>query len=129
MSFLYQFLANSIAIIHLMVAAYLLSLIVVIFMKRIPTWYIMLQSFILGIAGIFHFTSGVCPLTFGENYFRKLSGANTYEGNFLNHYAEEIFHFSIPNKLVSNSIIVLAILFVYIVTAKLKTRQKLVSSN
>ncbi len=118
----YQFLANIIACIHLAVALYLLSIPIVFFIKIIPKWYLKIQLGILSIAGICHFTTGVCPLTYAENYLRELGGGNKYEGNFLNHYAERFFHVSIPNQLVSNAIILLAILFIIMLVQSLLTK-------
>ncbi|MCY7422784.1 MAG: DUF2784 family protein [Chitinophagaceae bacterium] len=122
---LYIFLAIVLAMVHSVVAMYLVSLPIMLFRKTIPAWYLIIHISIFSIAAVFHFTSGVCPLTFGENYFRGLSGLSQYEGNFLNHYAEQFFHFSIPNKLVSNAIIALAVLLIValIKTFRLKQRQ------
>lgn len=108
MANLYYLLVIVIALLHSLVAMYLLSLPIMLFRKNIPVWYLKIHLVIFSIAAGFHFTSGVCPLTFAENYCRGLGGLQTYQGNFLNHYAEELFHFSIPNLLVSNAIIVLA---------------------
>ena len=105
---LYHFLAISIAMLHFMVAMYLLSLPFFMLRKQIPVWYTNVHLVIFSIAAGFHFTSGVCPLTFAENYCRSRTNLPTYQGNFLNHYAETLFNFSIPNVLVSNAIIVLA---------------------
>ena len=84
MSNLYVVLVFSVAILHSMVAMYLLSLPFVLFRKHIPAWYIKVHMVIFSIAAGFHFTSGVCPLTFGENYLRGLANLPTYQGNFLN---------------------------------------------
>ncbi len=124
MTDLYQLLANSIAVLHLAVALYLVSLPFVLLAGKAADWYLKLQVVILGIAGIFHFTSGICPLTFGENYFRVLSGGNKYEGNFLNHYTENFFHFSMPNKLISNTIILLAAMLVIVLVKKIRSKQR-----
>ena len=121
---LYHFLAISIAMLHFMVAMYLLSLPFLILRKQIPGWYINVHLVIFSIAAGFHFTSGVCPLTFVENYCRRRAGLPTYQGNFLNHYAEAIFHFSIPNALVSNAIIVLAGLLVVVLFRKYYYRRR-----
>ena len=124
MTAVYLFLANLIAVIHCLTALFLLSLPVAFCIDKVPRKYIYLQVFVLGIAGIFHVTSGICPLTFGENYFRVLGGGTRYEGNFLNHYAETLFHFSIPNVLVSNAIIVLAGLLVVVLFRKYYSRRQ-----
>ena len=115
---LYHFLAISIAMLHFMVAMYLLSLPFFMLRKQIPVWYTNVHLIIFSIAAGFHFTSGVCPLTFAENYCRSQTNLPTYQGNFLNHYAETFFHFSIPNVLVSNAIIVLAGLLVVVLFRK-----------
>lgn len=124
MTDLYQIIASCIAVLHLAVALYLVSLPFVLLARKAADWYIKLQVIILGIAGIFHFTSGICPLTFAENYFRVLSGGNKYEGNFLNHYTENFFQFSMPNKLVSNTIIFLAVLLVIVLINKMRSKQR-----
>lgn len=124
MSNLYVVLVFSVAILHSMVAMYLLSLPFVLFRKHIPAWYIKVHMVIFSIAAGFHFTSGVCPLTFGENYLRGLANLPTYQGNFLNHYAGTIFNFSIPNALVSNAIIVLAGLLVVVLFRKYYYRRR-----
>ncbi len=43
---------------------------------------------------------------------------------FLNHYAEELFHFSIPSKLVSNAIIALAFLLIAVIIKTYRLKQK-----
>jgi hypothetical protein len=118
MANLYYLLVIVIALLHSLVAMYLLSLPIIIFRKNIPVWYLKIHLVIFGIAAVFHFTSGVCPLTFAENYCRDLAGLPKYQGNFLNHYAETIFNFSIPNLLVSNAIIVLALLLTVVLFKK-----------
>ena len=118
MANLYYLLVIVIALLHSLVAMYLLSLPIMIFRKNIPVWYLKIHLVIFSIAAVFHFTSGVCPLTFAENYCRGLAGLAKYQGNFLNHYAESIFNFSIPNLLISNAIIVLAGLLVVVLFKK-----------
>ena len=123
MANLYYLLVIVIALLHSLVAMYLLSLPIMLFRKNVPVWYLKIHLIIFSIAAIFHFTSGVCPLTFAENYCRGLGGLQTYHGNFLNHYAEEFFHFSIPNKLVSNSIIALAVLLIIAMIKTFRLKQ------
>jgi len=125
MTTVYQALANSVAIVHSLVALYLLSLPFIVFKRNVPNLYFQLQAGILGIAGIFHFTTGVCPLTFGENYLRVLGGGKMYKGNFLNHYAETFLDISVPSKLVSNTIILLAILLLFSILKKGRLKQNL----
>ena len=114
----YYLLVIVIALLHSLVAMYLLSLLIIVFKKNVPTWYLKIHLVIFSIAAIFHFTSGICPLTFAENYCRGLAGLPKYQGNFLNHYAEAIFNFSIPNLWVSNAIIVLAVLLTVVLFRK-----------
>lgn len=38
------------------------------------------------------YTGGICPLTPLENRFRRLSGAGTYEGDFIEHYLLPIIY-------------------------------------
>ncbi len=123
MAYLYYLLVIVIALLHSLVAMYLLSLPIMLFRKNVPVWYLKIHLVIFSIAAGFHFTSGVCPLTFGENYCRGLGGLQTYQGNFLNHYAEQLFHFSISNKLVSNSIIALALLLMVAIIKTYRMKQ------
>lgn len=129
MTTVYQALANSVAIVHSFVALYLLSLPFVMFKRNVPNLYFQVQAGILCIAGIFHFTTGVCPLTFGENYLRALGGGRMYKGNFLNHYAQTFLHISVPSRLVSNTIILLAVLLLVSISRKVILRQSIIKTD
>ena len=111
----YKVLASVIAILHSVVALYMLSILYCAFKKKLPQWYLKIQVLIIGISCLFNLTSGVCPLTFIENRLRALGGEDVYKGNFLNHYAQKFFNLTLSDQLIFNSITLFLLLLIYMI--------------
>jgi hypothetical protein len=108
----YKILIGCVALLHTAVAFYMMSVLYFIFRKRLPTWYLHIQTTIIAIAAVFHFTSGVCPLTFIERQLREKAGLYIYDGNFLNYYSTRFFHTPIPDVVIVRFIILFVVLVI-----------------
>lgn len=110
---LYTVLANCVAILHAMVACYMLSIVFCVFKKTLPSWYLQIQTTIIGISVVTNLATGVCPLTFFENKFRTLGGGEGYKGNFLNYYSTKFFNVPLSDELIFRSIILFLVLLIF----------------
>jgi hypothetical protein len=115
---LYKVLAAVIAILHSMVALYMISILFCVFKKKLPGWYLQIQTIIIGISCITSLVTGVCPLTFLENKFRVLGGVEVYKGNFLNHYFLKFFNTPLSDQLVYRSIILFMLLLIFMIIVR-----------
>ena len=99
-----------IALLHTGIALYMLSILYCIFQKNLPNWYLHIQTTIIAIAAVFHFTTGVCPLTYIEKQLRAAAGLFVYDGNFLNYYSIKFFGTPIPDKVIVRFIILFVVM-------------------
>ena len=115
---LYCLIATGIAILHSLVALYMLSILFCVFKRNLPRWYLKIQTAIIGISCITNLVTGVCPLTFFENKFRALGGEEVYKGNFLNHYFIKFFNVSLSDQLVFRSIVLFMLLLIFMIITR-----------
>jgi hypothetical protein len=114
----YIVLANCVAILHAMVACYMLSIVFCVYKKNLPSWYLQIQTAIIGISVVTNLATGVCPLTYFENKFRTLGGGEAYKGNFLNHYSTKFFNVPLSNELIFRSILVFFLLLIFMLVTR-----------
>jgi hypothetical protein len=55
---------------------------------------------------VVEFKGWICPLTYAENYFRRLGGEGRYDVSFIDHYLEPILY---PSGLTSKSQMVMGL--------------------
>lgn len=80
---LYRLLADLVVTIHfLFILFVVLGGLLVLKWKKLAWLHI--PCVIWGV--LIEFRSWVCPLTYVENYFRRLAGSSGYEGSFIDHY-------------------------------------------
>ena len=112
MLIIYKILIVCIALLHTAIAVYMISILYCIFRKNLPNWYLHIQTTIIAIAAVFHFTSGVCPLTFIEKQLRSAAGLFVYDGNFLNYYSTKFFHTPIPDQVIVRFIVLFVVMVI-----------------
>lgn len=97
---IYTLIADLIALLHGVVAVYLVSGTVCgIYRKETPTWWNMTVVPMDIIAFISYATIHDCPINPAERYFRKLGGQVAFEGSFITHYADKLFGIWLPGGL------------------------------
>jgi hypothetical protein len=57
-------------------------------------------------AAVVEFEGWICPLTYVENYFRRMGGEGSYDVSFIEHYLEPILY---PSGLTSRSQVVMGL--------------------
>ena len=125
MTTMYTVFANCVAVLHLMVALYMISIVFCVFMKNLPGWYLQIQTAIIGISVVTNLATGVCPLTYFENKFRTLGGGEPYKGNFLNHYSTTFFNVPLSDELIFRSIVIfLLLLILTIVMRRVRVKKR-----
>lgn len=122
---MYEFLSNLTLVIHL------IFILFVIFGGLLFFWkpkiiYIHLPAFIWG--SYVEFTNTVCPLTYLENWFLKLSNASTYSNNFIQNYLIQIIY---PTNLTSDIQIFLGstLIFINLIIYGLIIKKNQISKN
>lgn len=122
-------LAGCIALLHSMVALYMISIVFCVFKKNLPAWYLNIQMGIIGIACVFNISTGVCPLTFIEKKLRALAGLEVYDGNFLNHYFQTFFNITLSDQLIYRSIMGFLFLLIVIIIRRVALKRRVVAQQ
>jgi hypothetical protein len=118
---LYTVLADMTVLVHALFVLFVVFGGLAVFRWRRLVW-VHLPAAIWG--GVIELSGWVCPLTYLENYFRRLGGESGYRGTFIERYLEPVLY---PLGLTQHTQIILgllAILFNLLIYLQLWRRNK-----
>ena len=105
---MYEFLANLTLLVHLIFIFFVIFGGLLFFWKP-KIVYIHVPALVWG--SYVELTNTVCPLTYLENWFLKLSNASTYSNNFIQNHLLSIIY---PTKFTHDIQILLGLILIFI---------------
>ena len=100
---MYQFLANTVLILHVCVVLFVIGGLILIFIgnSRGWQWVNLLWFRLVHLATIFYVAGQAwfnvtCPLTTLENWLRKMGGITSYSSSFIEYWFQKILFYNGP---------------------------------